>query len=207
MRIGLALIAVLAMASAASAVDPFVVSAYAVDLGVDNSLGYPVQGYDVYVMTSSPGHQISALDLNVSGVLSQAWLAGPTKSTFNVAWLAGLGYAFVDTHFAPAAGVEPAGFESDEDNDLSGPTVVGTAGWGTFLVNGIATLGGAGNPIGTDVMVAHLAIQPGSVARVYGQVGSELGGVTADVDFTIPEPVTMTLLAVGGLALLKRRRS
>lgn len=72
--------------------------------------------------------------------------------------------------------------------------------------NGLRAIIGLGNPLWQmDTAVARLVIPDGEVVVMTAMVACADMDATA-ISAVVPEPVSLSLLAVGGLALLRRRR-
>ncbi len=81
----------------------------------------------------------------------------------------------------------------------------------TFLNGDFAFLGGTANPLaGPSMVVAQIVLGPGAWVPAWGTVveynpATNTWAATKNVYFgPIPEPATLSLLAMGGLALLRR---
>jgi hypothetical protein len=169
-----------------------------------------------------------------AGVLGQYWyLFGNTKTPLNDQWPSGVTEEECDSHFVFGASDLVTGGAASEDNDES--VSVNTTdypyesvGWGTYL---------RGQQMGTsnDYSMAldptaaervaipgtteygqkwvHLAVKAGGTVTFSAIVATKypsLGGATLVSGMTapVPEPGTLILLGLGGMAaLLKRRRS
>ncbi len=128
----------------------------------------------------------------------------------------------MSTIFADSNGLfPPAGATVDQDSQFpyranAGPShqiVSGPAsGEGATYMNGDWAFGGArANPLtGPSVFVAQVVIPTGSSVPFSATVGeydvSNAFSKTVNLNGVIPEPATLSLLALGGLALLRRRR-
>ncbi|MCD6364332.1 MAG: PEP-CTERM sorting domain-containing protein [Planctomycetes bacterium] len=98
--------------------------------------------------------------------------------------------------FGQAGAVTPGDFATYYNEFGAGPGVWSKVGWGDFTWNGEETT---------------LTLIPGALEGmlVYGMSGGGEFPVssTGDAVEFLPEPATMTLLALGGLALIRRRRA
>ena len=72
----------------------------------------------------------------------------------------------------------------------------------TFLGGGFALIVQTVNPL----PLALIVIADGEEVRLTGGAGDASAGELFPLDLLIPEPLTLTLLGVGGLALIRRRR-
>jgi hypothetical protein len=197
MRVALTVVAVLAMATVANGALTMTVSG-PTDVGA---------GLSQYIIGTS-GELINGINLKVSGPLNQQWV--PFMTSFfdtptldNAAFLTATELAR-DTHvlFENAA-LQPILYAPQEDNPTP-PT-----GTGTYL-------GNLGEPTGQRMVFGILApSDPQNVIQVVVAAGSQFtvdgfvsraDGTEWPVDMTVPEPASLTLLCLGGLALLRRRR-
>ena len=125
-----------------------------------------------------------------------------------------------DTHFLFGPADIVTAVAPTEDSGLAPsaePAALGDHSFGSFLTGGVALLGG--NPSaswsiaqfviedpGAPIVGAALGAE-GSVLDAFFQVaGAEGGKENIGFSLVVPEPATMSLLAVGGVAALIRRR-
>ena len=197
MRVALTVVAVLAMATVANAALTVTVSG-PVDVGA---------GLSQYIVGFS-GETINGIDLKFTGPLHQEWV--PFMATFfdtptldNAAYLSAELLAR-DTHILfETAALNTVLYPALEDN----PTPA--SGTGTYL-------GNPNEPVGqrmvfaitspTDPMdFAQIVMAAGAQCTMNGTV-SRADGTEFPINQVIPEPASLTLLCLGGLALLRRRR-
>jgi hypothetical protein len=125
--------------------------------------------------------------------------------------MVGAGSSSVDTHFlvdpSKVIAVQPLS-EPEVDPASSGEpgdySPVGVTGFGDYLLGAYAYTGG-NEPNETSHAFLQVVIPSGTTAYGYIQVAG--AGKAEDFEgFAIPEPATMSLLGLGGLAALIRRR-
>ena len=174
-------------------------------------------------VSGDPGADPFNLDITAQGALHQHSFAAMTMTSptltspmaddldthFNT-HMGGLMYTVMPTEDANAA---PSDMVVEFPAYGGLPEGVETYSFGTFLRGSFDDVGNrpAGPLRATEWNVAHFVV-PSNFAsggpdglRIYG----EIGGLTVSENYEInffPEPVTMSLLAIGGVALLKRRR-
>jgi len=215
MKKALTLVVVLAMASAAQAA---IIGSQGGDIDAVVSYVGPATGaggvaLDVYnvalVDVGSTVDTLNAVDVVIAGQLYQVSAFGGAIATPDMQFASMLGADMgTDTHFLVwnvgaasypqwQATVTPAA----EDNDGSlGPTAGGgLAGWGTAL-SVISTYINAG-----DIVLAQVAVPAGAGAALAGSC-SDVTGEVFQLSVPIPEPATMSLLLLGGLGLVARKR-
>ncbi len=150
-----------------------------------------------------------------------SWSYTYTPDMLNVTTLNGLGldltpygpfpnYELIDTHFmvnASGTAWNPVVTPVSEDNDFSfGANAYGfSEGLGTQL--SVVSSLNAGVPMQTLDLI-WVAIPTGTTAFLAGGGLADAGGeqFALGLPIPIPEPVSMTLLALGGLAVLRKRR-
>lgn len=102
-----------------------------------------------------------------------------------------------------AVAIAPVAGNTDQDRRYSGAAIV--AFGGTPIVGEALVIGGAALTRTGPVTIQLIASSAGgTVTELSGSGGFELNTILDEI--TIPEPMTMSLLGLGGLALIRRRR-
>ncbi len=180
-RIGLMTLAVLGFSTVALA-----------SLIVEVDAGVPVDGlmsYTVHLVADTEADKATAWDGSFDGPMNHLLAAGvlPTPTMTNASFLGA--DIVLDSHFLLA---------DDELLIADAPTESGTHLDGSFGIKpGSATM---------DLSFAQIVIAPGNVVTMTGIASNDVG-TKFDTNVVIPEPVTLSVLALGGLlAGLRRRR-
>ncbi|KKO11307.1 hypothetical protein LCGC14_0017870 [marine sediment metagenome] len=192
--------------------DPVVVgdgseSLLSVVLRVENKTGLP--GFDVM---SFDGVTPEFGYTGITGKLHQHYSAGLVPSTPTQESAAYTTDSAIDTHFMVVIGdlliveapSEDVTLASAEASDAAFPfdgfadTDFGTFLTGTFAVDAVETLD-----------LANIVVPFGETVTLLFFMNGTGGGEVIDTSFTvpIPEPASLSMLVLGALALLKRRRS
>ncbi len=128
----------------------------------------------------------------------------------------------LDTHFTFTSTQVVTAVAPAEDSGLAASAevpVMGVYSFGSFLTGGVALIGGNAD---TDWDLLHVVIEdrvqclfassfapdhPSSVFSAFFQIAGQ-DGSKENIAFSLvlPEPATMSLLALGGAALLRRRK-
>ena len=189
MKTVLAIIAVLGLATIAQA---------GVTVVVDNpvDIGGGLQSTLVHLVADSEADMVTAWDGSFNGPMNQIGAFGgalPTPTLTNVAFLTPA-EAAADTHFMLA------------DTEL---LVARAPNESPILLDG--AFGIAPESVGLDLVLAQIvtAIADGPYMVEMVGVAATATGATFGTEalIPVPEPMTMTLLAIGGLALIRRRRA
>lgn len=198
MRAGLTMVAVLALATAANALN-----ITAVDDGgvpVAGLAGY--SGYTVSLVTDTAGQPAGAWDGGFFGPMNQikAFGALSTPTMTNAAFLAGdIGK---DSHFllTDAQIIVPSGGAPTEDGGAVAPGSLGTFLTGIFAIDNAARQ--------DTLPFAYLVIPDGQQVHMLGGTSDPAGQTLFPIDLWIgiPEPASLILLGLGGLGVLVRRR-
>lgn len=188
--------------------------------------GGSVQAYTMNI-TLPTGAAITAVDIGYDGAkvlnsslsgsfyqTGQYYVAFPGQDPpimANITPLAGSpgAAALADTHWNfAAANLTVVNAATENNNWQYGmPVMMSGEGLGTYLA---LTAGLAGTSAGT-LAAANIAVLVGTEATALPAVGTVIGTV-ADADGivfdaqVVPEPATLSLLVLGGLSLIRRRR-
>ena len=191
MKVALTVLALLGMVATANA-DISV----EVDPGVN--IGGGLMSYTVHLVGNTDAGKATAWDGQFDGVMNQVWAYGgmlqtPTLTGAN----------------APGGGVDVAAdthFMFYDTELLVAITPQEQPGPG--LVNGTLSGAFAFDPSvqSQDLVFAQIILPVGGEAVMSGLAADALGA-KYDTDVVIPEPMTMSLLVLGGLALIRRRRA
>jgi hypothetical protein len=202
----LAIVAVLALTAAAQA-GVTVTQVYTGDV---TTAGGPAKAFDVYLSADSAIDTmwVYAIDLEITG-LYQVWYKGkidtptPTEAdAVNLLW-----FPERDSHFcASFSATVVAPYETN--NAAYAP------GGATSDIEGVGVLGaimGIGEASwAQDLKLARVVVlDTDQYAYLSGAAGNGIGEVWyfTLVPIGVPEPTTLSLLALGGLAVIRRRRS
>lgn len=185
-----------------------------VAVGLVSPGGTLLDVWNVTVFAPNPADNIAAMDITFvpgSSLLYQDWFMGflpsPEIATAAAPFPPGMGPH--DSHFnITTAAATPQNWNaikriSSEDNNMG---VNGAEGWGTFLdvASGVA-------PIIQTCDVANIAVAAGGTALLTHPATGGFSDATGE-RFTfpggivIPEPATIGLLVLGGMAVLARKR-
>ena len=183
MKTVLTMIAVLALATVAQA--DVVVE---VDPGVD--VGGGLTSYTVRLVGDTEANKATAWDGAFSGPMNQLWLMGGAMTTPTMTNASYLGAEIVkDSHFLLA------------DDEL---LVARLPNETLIKLDGAFAIAPAYQLMNRPL--AQIVLAPGEEVVMSG-MAADITGAEFDTSVTIPEPMTMTLLAIGGLALIRRRRA
>ncbi|MCK4623770.1 MAG: PEP-CTERM sorting domain-containing protein [Phycisphaerae bacterium] len=193
MKTVLAIIAVLGLATIAQAGISVVV-----DSPVDLDGVY--QSTLVHLVADTYEERVTAWDGSFNGPMNQLWLMGgamPTPTLTNADYLDAVTERPWDTHFM---------FSDDALLTVSPPSEDGP-GTGTFLMGIFGILP---DFTAQDLVLAQIVTRIADGPYVVEMTGitANAFGIEYDIHtlLPIPEPTTMGLIVIGGLALLRRRK-
>jgi len=195
MRKILAVAAVLCMVSAASASATFYI-----DGPYDNGVVPGTVTYDLHPGLANERYQSSSIEADLtSGTFYTDAAAASTPLQAPTAFFAGLipTLAF-DTYIS-----SPQSFPNLTTGDTATTFTPGSVEGPTHLAGGAFI---AGNPyVDGDFVVIRLTVSADAVGLASGVVVTTENLAGYPYEIPIPEPSTMALLALGGLALIRRR--
>jgi len=183
-----------------------------VTLATDQPSTYPA--LTAWNVTFQATAGISAVDRRFDGLMNQVWGFGGVAATPEVA-AAGSAYASLttenkkrDTHVVPQAG--QLTIVRSPSEDLAGTYLAADTvdpDTGDILSEGDKTMafGIASNP--ASFLFARIVLAGTNNAHFTGSVADGLSNKgTFSFDVVVPEPMTLSLLGAGALALIRRRR-
>ncbi len=197
--------------------DVFITDPVAVGDGSENLLSVVLR---VENKTGLPGFNVMSFDgvtptfgyTGITGKLHQHYSSTVATSTPTLDSVPYAANSAIDTHFLVVIGdlltvvapSEDATLPSAEATDAAAPfdlfadTDFGTFLTGTFAVDAVETLD-----------LANIVVPDGETVTLFFFMSGTAGGEVIDTSFTvpIPEPTSLSMLVLGALALLKRRRS
>ena len=213
MKKALLAVAVMSLASAASA-----------DLEIqilnnpDPAAG--LKSFTVYFLGVTSGDYLAAVDLRFDGTMHQVWSSTYVHTPFGEDLSVGDPddpRVALDTHlvFPSAQGVVPGSTEPDEDGTVGENKTFdgmwmynGREGFGSWFANTADTNMALGIDINFQVSnfaFAQIVYAVGSEIALTGKaVGNNMQEL--ELDMVIPEPATLGLVLLGGVAALARRR-
>lgn len=167
--------------------------------------------YDMWVTGTGGQDMLSAIDIRITGTLWQVWKWDSdaelysTKTPEYQSLTVAAGKYTNDSHFLwpDATGYYPNGISvlRAGDEDRAGPYTVDRSK-GTFLDEAVILLNNPSNPS----PIARIVLDTGGSALATGSMSDKDGVVTNFSDVLLPEPATLALLGLGGVALVLRRR-
>jgi hypothetical protein len=160
-----------------------------VDPGVD--VGGGLVSYTVHLVADTEADMLAAFDGTFSGTLNQVFAFGgalDTPTLDNVSYLPAEDAA-KDTHFM---------LEDDELLVVTDPNETEST------LNGVFSVAVASRSL--DLVIAQIVLAAGDTAELSG-LGANAAGDKFDISATIPEPATLSLLGIGALALIRRRKT
>jgi hypothetical protein len=150
-------------------------------------------GNDVYELyLDTDGLTIEGLDISMGNIVSITSLFGGGLPTTPV-WNDDIAFIATQTTAADTYLNFPSG-------DPTLPAVETEPGDGT-----LAAAAYIGQYTGSNIFFGQMVVAPGETATLTGVVGDS-DGTLYDVGTTVPEPASLSLLGLGGLAILRRRR-
>jgi hypothetical protein len=184
------------------------------DLGVVAGVrGGAAHAYDLYINADTVENQVAAVDISITG-LYQSWSKTKTGGDATPSEAVALAKLWTPERDSYAYVEFVEGGVLAETNDF----VFGQdpPGGNTYDIEGNGTLSGAraltlaamtqNLKLGRLVILDTVAVA--RTAILSGQLATGTGVITplGEIALPIPEPATMALLAMGGLALIRRRR-
>jgi hypothetical protein len=187
MKKSTALVCVLAMAGMANA---------AVNVTADHDLA-TCPGYDVvtvHLVADTPAETVVAFDGGFYGSMNQIWKFGNTAPTPDLEVFPGdTAPDPCDSHFLLLDSEELIVTAPAEDGPGTGSFLTATMGLGI---------------VEQDLSIAQIVIPVGQSVQLTTTVANGAGdetGINVPIN-ALPEPATLGLLAMGGLAVIRRRR-
>lgn len=173
--------------------------------------GEVLNSYRVWVRADDPLYTVDAYNVTITGNLHQWWaieyigdpgmgegLVRPTTTLDYVSQLTAAARA-TDSHFDCFKSERVLYLDHEEHDDF----FFGGEGWGTYMVQDAKIMPGYHQQ---DLSLAVVVVPAGETATLNGVFYDSALNSMGVTDYTIPEPATLSLLAAGALAMLRRRR-
>jgi len=196
MRKVLALVTVLSLATVASADLMVVVEPSAVPATVAG-----MTSYTVYLVGDAPGKEASAFDGKFIGPMNQVWFGGaaPTPIMDSITGLLGADIVN-DSHLLLAPSDMAVARAPAEDGPGLGSYLSDTGNTSSMAI-GIV---GASQVL--NLPFAQIVVPDGDEVVMVGNLAKKDTSQGVPVNVIIPEPATLSMLFLGGVAALIRRR-